>query len=993
MGAYVAREMIGKTFGQYRVLEKLGQGGMGVVYLAHDARLERKVALKFLPPDIAEDDLARERFRREALAAAAIDHPFLCHIHEIGEVDGRAFIAMEYVDGRTLKDRLKDGPLPFTDGLRLGEEIVGALAEAHEQGIVHRDLKPSNIMLTSDGHAKVMDFGLAKSTLTGKGGDDAWGDLESLTGTGITTGTLAYMSPEQIEGEHVDARSDLFAFAVVFHELLTGRHPFEKRTPLATITAILTETAPSLRGQVEAATQELDTLLQRMLARNPENRVQTAGEIRDRLRVLQERHFGRRAGTKSQLGALVGVSVVLVVAVALLFQYRLRLNVESARASIPDIESLTLAGEYAAAAALANEAVQYLPEDSTLRALWPVFTDELTIITDPPGASVYLERFGASESEDADRYLIGTTPIVDMELPRAEYIASIEMEGFEPQERPISSRLNRSEGRMGVDPAIRIETMLLPSGSAPPGMVLVPGGAYRPVVWPNLASVALADFYIDRHEVTNQEYQTFIRAGAYSDRSLWVHTFLDGDRELSFDKAMGLLRDQSGLPGPRDWRNQEFPEGEDRHPVTGVSWYEASAYAEHAGKSLPTVYQWEKASRDGRFTRFEGRVMPWGLIPFGVAEAARANFLADGPAPVDVFRFGISPYGAYNMAGNAGEWIRNAQGSGYAAVGGTWADAPYVYSSGEARAGLDASNTIGFRLVSLVEEGADDQGSMPLVREPGAGRITPVDNVTYQGFLSHYRYDKRELDVEIVERLETPDWTRERITFQGVQDRALAYLYLPKRAAPPYQVIHWIISGTAWFGRTAADEVEAVMGAQIKGGRAVFVVVPRGAIERPSEGFRDSTVPGTVVARDTRVLHVTEYRMGLDYLETRPEIDMSRIAQAGFSWGAEGRAIVLPAIEPRIRSIVYIGGGLRPSTQFPEINAWNFVTRIAQPALVLTGRFDEVWPYDPYARDLYDMLLGQKRLEVVESGHLPPVEIRNPIINEWLDETLGPVSR
>jgi serine/threonine protein kinase len=134
---------------------------MGIVYLAHDPALERRVALKFLPPDIAEDDSAHERFRREALAAAAIDHPFLCHIYEIGEIDGKAFIAMEYVEGQTLRDRLKTGPLPLAEALRVAEEIAGALAEAHEGGIVHRDIKPSNIMQTSGGHAKVMDFGLA----------------------------------------------------------------------------------------------------------------------------------------------------------------------------------------------------------------------------------------------------------------------------------------------------------------------------------------------------------------------------------------------------------------------------------------------------------------------------------------------------------------------------------------------------------------------------------------------------------------------------------------------------------------------------------------------------------------------------------------------------------------------------------------------------------------------------------------------------------------
>ena len=323
--------------GRYTIERELGVGGMGIVYLAHDAALERRVALKFLPPDIAEDDLAHERFRREALAAAAIDHPFLCHIYEIGEVDGEAFIAMEYVEGQTLRDRLKKGPLPLPEALRVAEEIAGALAEAHHRGIVHRDIKPSNIMQTSGGHAKVMDVGLAKSTLTGADNEDAWNDLETLTETGTTLGTTGYMSPEQIEGVSVDARSDLFSFGVVFYELLTGRNPFKKGSPLATMAAIATEDAAPLRGQVEGATRELDKLLQRMLARSPGDLVQSASEILATLRELQEHRLERRAGRKRTVATLVGVSVVLVAVVGFLLPYRSRLNVERARAAIPEI--------------------------------------------------------------------------------------------------------------------------------------------------------------------------------------------------------------------------------------------------------------------------------------------------------------------------------------------------------------------------------------------------------------------------------------------------------------------------------------------------------------------------------------------------------------------------------------------------------------------------------------------------------------------------------
>ena len=598
------------------------------------------------------------------------------------------------------------------------------------------------------------------------------------------------------------------------------------------------------------------------------------------------------------------------------------------------------------------------------------------------------------ETEAADvRRLIGTTPILDLELPRGEYKASIEMTGFQTLQRLVSSELNRAEVRLGVDPAVRIEATMLPAAEVPNDMVFVPGGEYGLIGWRYLDPTVLDDFYIDKYEVTNASYQEFIRAGGYSNPSFWTHPVRDGDRELPFADAMRLFTDRSGLPGPREWSNQEFPEGEARHPVTGVSWYEAAAYAEYAGKSLPTIYQWEKAARNGLWTHFEGMVMPWGLTSVNASVAARANYYGRGTEPVDAFGFGISPYGAYNMAGNVGEWIRNERGDGYAAMGGSWEDASYVFGSGEARPARAASSAVGFRLVSRAEVGDRDQGSGRIVRSETIDLIAPVDDATYQAFMSHYRYDKRDLNVEVIERLETPDWIREKVTFDGVEDRVIAYLYLPKQAQPPFQVINWIVSRTVFVGRTAAEEVEAIMAPQIKGGRAVFAVVPRGAIERPWPEVLSVALEGTVVGRDMAILQVTEFRIGLDYLETRPEIDMSRVAHIGFSWGAVLRAIVFDAVEPRIRSIVYIGGGIWPTTQLPEVNVWNFVPRVTQPTLVLTGRYDEEQPYDPEARNLYELLPGPKRLELVDSGHLPPLELRNPIINGWLDETLGPVVR
>ena len=232
--------LVGRQFGSYKVLSLLGTGGMGEVYLAEDTSLDRKVALKFLPEFMQQDPTAKKRFLREAKSVAALDHPFICKIYQTGDEDDRSFIAMEYVQGQTLKEKLAKGPLPLKEALETAVQMAAAVEKAHGKGIVHRDLKPSNIMLTPEGHVKVMDFGLAKRLVPAEGGGSQEQTVTgNLTKTGTTLGTLAYMSPEQLRGQEVDTRSDIFSFGVVFYEMLTGVHPFKKAQSVETSTAIL----------------------------------------------------------------------------------------------------------------------------------------------------------------------------------------------------------------------------------------------------------------------------------------------------------------------------------------------------------------------------------------------------------------------------------------------------------------------------------------------------------------------------------------------------------------------------------------------------------------------------------------------------------------------------------------------------------------------------------------------------------------------------------
>ena len=284
--------MVGRTISHYKILSKLGEGGMGVVYKATDIKLDRTIALKFLAAHLLKDEEARKRFHREAKAAAALSHPNICRVHEIDEVEGRTFIAMEFVEGESLDKRIVQGPLKIAEALDIAQQIAKGLEAAHEKKIVHRDIKPGNVMVDDKGHATVMDFGLALLTEGSK-----------LTQLDTTVGTAAYMSPQQIQGMEVDDRTDIWAFGCVLYEMVSGQRPFMGVYDKALLYEIVHDEPDALTGVRTGVPMELEWLVGKCLAKDANERYQSAAELLVDLSAQRKKiESGKSAVLKTAVG-------------------------------------------------------------------------------------------------------------------------------------------------------------------------------------------------------------------------------------------------------------------------------------------------------------------------------------------------------------------------------------------------------------------------------------------------------------------------------------------------------------------------------------------------------------------------------------------------------------------------------------------------------------------------------------------------------------------
>jgi dienelactone hydrolase len=984
--------MIGKKLRHYEITGRLGQGGMGEVFLASDTSLDRKVAIKFLPELIGMDETARKRFMREAKSAAALDHPYICGIHEVGESEGWSYIVMEYVEGLTLKDKLAQGDVPLKEALQWALEIAEALSVAHEKGIIHRDLKPSNIMISRTGHAKVMDFGLAKQLFAAPESGSQEETLTGLTREGTTVGTIPYMSPEQVQGKAIDLRSDLFSFGIVLYEMLTGSNPFKKENSFNTANAICQETPLPFSKYREDVPQKIEELAGRLLAKDPAGRIRKAKEVAEDLKkVLNEISGGQVLSGWGTLTKMLHtlrkpaylIPLVIILAGIAYFSVqavRTYKKGEWARETAPKkVEQIMEKDRPVEAAQVLREGLKYAPDSGELNKLKALLlAGSITIDTTPSEAEIYIRDYVATDNDDSSNWeLLGRSHFESPEFPSGYHQFRFVKDGYEPV--VIAGPL-----------AFAINQKLHPIGEIPEGMVWVRSMQKGEEIQPLVLPADAAEFWMDRYEVTNRQFKEFIDAGGYQNREYWKEPFIKDGQPLDWDEAMVLFRDSSGKTGPATWKFGTYPEGEEDFPVGGVSWYEAAAYAEFVGKSLPTVYHW----------RCAGHVSVYADIQ------QYSNFSTEGPAAVGTYH-GLGDFGTYDMAGNVKEWCWNEVDGQRFILGGAWNEPAYQFTDFDARDPFDRTNIFGFRCVKYLETLPEALvGSAEFLwRTMDRSNDSPADDQAYQIYLGFHSYDKTKVNgsIDSVDTTSSSLFKKERITFQAAygNERMIADLYLPKDEDlySPYQAAIYFPGADGFFSKTLIGVSMRIVTYVVNSGRAVVVPHYKGTLERDLIYEMPHTALFTepMKYRERSIQWSQDLGKTIDYLEERDDIDTDRISYIGVSWGAYiGPRLV--AVEPRIKAAVFAAGGDVPSLgECEEVDPWNFAPRIKGPVLMLNGKYDFTFPEKTSQLPLFHALgtpdKDKKHLQY-EGGHEIFDQVKVYLdMNDWLDSKLGPANR
>ncbi|MDP9339500.1 MAG: SUMF1/EgtB/PvdO family nonheme iron enzyme, partial [Acidobacteriota bacterium] len=801
--------------------------------------------------------------------------------------------------------------------------------------------------------------------------------------------------------------TDLFSVGVVLYEMATGALPFDGATSGVVFEAILNRNPVPPAHLNPGITPKLGEIICRALEKDREVRYQHASDLRAELQRLKrdtdsgrslplrttspiapESFFptatydGRVSFLQSMRKPRVIIPALLVLlGLVLLLNWSVRRSTRirwARETAIPEIIRLAGKGEDLAAFELARQVEKIIPNDPALAKSWPDISLEVGIHTDPPGAELYMKLYRADEKAWEH---IGRSPIDHLKIPFGLMRWKASKAGFETVEALTVAR-ERWKTFFYTGEGTTLKLSLQLSGSIPEGMVEIPGGGAEldvPGFERPVSELQIPDFWMDRYEVTNRQFKQFVDAGGYRKREYWKESFVDGDHSLTWEQALLKFQDKTGRQAPSTWELSTYPEGQADYPVTGVSWYEAAAYADFAGKNLPTVYEWQQAAQ----TSFTSDVAPL------------SNFGGHGLSPAGSHQ-GMSSFGTYDMAGNAKEWCWNATGMKRFILGGGWSEPPYMFADIDAMRPFGRSPLYGFRCVKHMPGKAFPQAALSSISFTMRDftKDKPVSDKVFAIFQNMYRYDPAPLDV-VLEPVEESNefWTKQKVTFNAAygNERMSAYIYLPKNTKPAYKTIVFFPGSYAIAQRSSRDLDLFACDFIVKSGRALVYPIYKSHYER-GDGLESDNPDGTALYRDHVIYWSKDLGRAIDYLETRKDLELHNLAYYGLSTGAY-LGNILPAVEKRIKVIVLLGGGFGFTSKLPEVDEINFAPRVTVPTLMINGRFDHFFPPDT-SQDVMFRSLGtsenDKRHAVFEAGHIPPHDQMIKETLDWLDKYQGP---
>jgi eukaryotic-like serine/threonine-protein kinase len=679
---------------------------------------------------------------------------------------------------------------------------------------------------------------------------------------------------------------------------------------------------------------------------------------------------------KSRIGILkLAVPAVLVAIAALLLVSSWQKREHARKDLLPEIESQA-ASMVRSNRQLFDKAVvaeKYLPNDPTLAKLWPLIATTVSLVTEPAGAEVFWKDY---DTPAAEWRSAGATPLKDVKVPRDFLRLEVRKAGYQTIELAVPSFSVR------IGP-IAVHLTLDRLGSLPENMVRIPKSTSQVTIVgiEKYGPRDVPEFLIDKFEITNRQFKVFVDAGGYANPAFWTVPILEGGKVVPLSAALAKFTDRTGRRGPATWEAGTYPDGTENHPVTGVSWYEAQAYAAFAHTQLPTVFHFAVVADTSR-SEF--------LLPL-------SNFSGKSTSPVGSHA-GFSTFGVYDLAGNAREWTSNQRGDSDQRfiLGGGWTDPSYAFNDSFTQPALDRSESNGFRCIQELPGAATPTVLKQAIaldfRDYSVEK--PVSDATFASFSRQFIYDTTPVDAKVESALEGEAWNEEVVSIDAGynKERLLLHIFLPKKPSGPMQpVVFFPGSNGIHQSKFDPELVNARLQFIMKSGRALIFPIYKGTYERQDDLTTDLQ-EATVRYKDHVVMWVKEYSRTIDYLETRKDMQADKVAFLGISWGGFFGGIV-PAVEKRIKVVVLNVGGMVMEKALPEADQINYLPRVTQPVLMLNGAYDMYFPVETSQKPMF-RLLGtppdQKKMLVYPSGHLVPA---NDFIKEtltWFDTYLGP---